>query len=307
MKRVVFIALLLIAVAAITMIATTCDVFLTPQNGRENPLDPDSPVPAPDGVYAEYVEAEEMVKIYIDLPDDKKNTKGFVTIRKTGSAPTSINDGEEVSRDKWGDVEEAGYIGDTGYKEGKLNYYGVWAYGEDEYEEHFTGPLTTYEGVPLVLEATDDGQIDNADFAEYLINTMQTANWIYAMVKFDLADIESNMLIRAKLKLQCTNVTNAGIIYVNRLDLDWSESSPPTLYSDVQSSYISDSSDFSLSIGSAGEYYADVTHIMREWIWYEQPNHGFLLNEDGSTADVQFATRESSDFSPKLYIYGWEE
>lgn len=314
MKRVGFFALLLMAVAAITMIATTCDVFLTPQNGRENPLDPDSPVPAPDGVYAEYIEAEEMVKIYIDLPDDQKNTKGFVTIRKTGSAPTSINDGEEVSRDKWGDVEEAGYIGDTGYKEGKLNYYGVWAYGEDEYEEHYTGPVAGSAGVPteIVLEVIADGYIDDTNATYFTSNSFRVndsaAPNTLSMIHFDVSSIQG--LQAAFLNLYCNSLPGGGWVNVYRIIQPWSEEYPPNSFVDVDSTsfYSMDSGTGYSQVSAVGWVSFNVTTIVEGWVIGNKPNHGMLIADDNmATLDVYFDAKESGGNIPELVIYGWEE
>ncbi len=318
MKRVGLFALLLIAVGGFAMVTTACDVFLNPQNGRENPNDPDSPVPAPDGVYAEYVEAEEMVKIYFDLPEDKKNTKGFVTIRKTGSAPTSIHDGKEVSRDKWGDVEEAGYIGDTGYKEGKLNYYGVWAYGEDDYAEHYTGPVSGSAGVPteIVLEAVADGYIDNTDTAfftedllriNYLGGPMEVTE--LSMVKFDVSSILGFRV--AYLNLYCYDVPSSGWLEIHRIIQNWSEESPPDSFATVNSySFYSMEGGFSDSeVTGAGWVDFDVTTIVEDWVLTGNTNYGLLIRpDDGAALDIEvlFNAKESESNIPELVIYGWE-
>lgn len=134
---------LILLTAAVSLITVSCDLFLLPKRGRDNPNDPDNPVAAMRNFNAVAVSRTEVL-ISLEVPapeaeDESRLPTGFLIVRTQDKFPDGPDDsdGEIITKsleNQSGRIE----INDVDLKPDTVYRYAVWSFGANELSDHYT-------------------------------------------------------------------------------------------------------------------------------------------------------------------------
>ena len=132
---------LIVVLTAVFFTAASCDLFLLPKRGRDNPNDPDNPVaPMEDFSAVAVSQTEVLLSLAVPtLQDQSRLPAGFIVVRKVDKFPEGPDDKEGNIIDKSLEtVSGRIYIKDTDLEPQTAYKYAVWSYGANELSDHYT-------------------------------------------------------------------------------------------------------------------------------------------------------------------------
>ncbi len=125
----------MIYIAVIALVGlSSCDFLISPLRERENPLDPSNPVAPVGDFHAKAIPDQHKVVLSWTVPETNKPA-GILIVRKTGSAPTSKDDGMQIDLST---VDGLSYEDGNAIQTNTVYYYRAWTYGSGNLADQYT-------------------------------------------------------------------------------------------------------------------------------------------------------------------------
>ena len=121
----------------------SCELLFAPKQPRDNPSDPNNPVPALEAFSAVAI-SESEIRLTVSFPDQADAIAGFLVIRGAWETPDSVSDEGESFRMIEFPVTETELIDDVDIKADVEYWYSIWTYGAGKLGDHYTFSGTDY-------------------------------------------------------------------------------------------------------------------------------------------------------------------
>ena len=328
-----------IFLSAVFLFLLSCDGAVLEPQERLNPNDNNSIVPAPNSlsINLDGDIGNRYVNIGWDVSENTENIDGWVIMRKAGSAPQNIYDGDIAAKILFGGGQEwtdNDVDSNSEYPQGYEVYYSVFTYTgkyddtgsleidpdtNEFYNPHnyyFVGPVSDSVSVLgyIDLPVSDDryiSEFNNVWVDNNTINivTDNNTNRTLAGIMFDLSSFPDGVSIAgADLILVKNDVSNDNtnvIMQISRWEEDWLSTND---FSALDGMTIFNLENVQVPYENGAKVTVDVLDTFSGWIDGSYSNFGFKLRSTDSPAVqviMPFCASEEGDCGPKLRAYYW--